>query len=61
MKSSIVDRAYAVFHDRSIEFPPMSLRAGNAIDSIEFLEFLAFDSRSIYHNNAIQVLEEYWL
>jgi hypothetical protein len=150
MASSIVDQAYAVFHDHSIEFPPMSLRAGNAIDSyemppaydevldkptddylqkfayfalsyldavswryylpilidyalrhvtdappetalvvevsiwtlrppdlenprlsllnpeqklviIEFLEFLAFNSRSMYQNDALQALEEYWL
>jgi hypothetical protein len=29
----IVDRAYTVFYDRAIDFPPMSLRAGDAIDS----------------------------
>ena len=36
MNRELIQNAYDVFHDDSVKVPPMSLRAGDAIDSYDF-------------------------
>ena len=35
MNREVIERAYVVFHCEEVEIPPMTLRAGNAVDSYD--------------------------